>query len=55
MAKGLADYGLIAAQIEALAEENATDYQKLMEIEAQKEELNAQLLALYEKWEEMSS
>ncbi len=43
------------AQLEALAEENATDYQKLMEIEAQKEELNAQLLALYEKWEEMSS
>ena len=43
------------AQLEALAEENATDYQKLMEIEAQKEELNTQLLALYEKWEEMSS
>ena len=43
------------AQLEALADENATDYQKLMEIEAQKEELNTQLLALYEKWEEMSS
>ena len=43
------------AQLEALAEENATDYQKLMEIDEQKEELNAQLLALYEKWEEMSS
>ena len=43
------------AQLEARAEENATDYQKLMEIEEEKEELNTQLLALYEKWEEMSS
>ena len=43
------------AQLDALAEENATDYQKLMEIDKQKEELNEQLLTLYEKWEEMSS
>ena len=34
-------------------EECATDYQKLMEISAQKEELENQLLELYEKWEEM--
>ena len=43
------------ADLDTLAEEYATDYQKLMEIEAQKEELNSQLLELYEKWEELSS
>ncbi len=42
------------AELETLAEENGTDYQKLMEIETQKEELNEQLLELYEKWEELS-
>ena len=42
------------AELETLAEENGTHYQKLMEIETQKEELNEQLLELYEKWEELS-
>ena len=36
------------------AEANATDYQKLMEISAEKEELEAALLELYERWEELS-
>ena len=40
---------------EALADENSTDYQKLMEIEEHKTELNEQLLELYEKWEELST
>ena len=42
------------AGLEALAQEHATDYQKLMEIEAQKEELNEALLLQYEKWEELN-
>ncbi len=43
------------AELDALAEEHASDYQKLMELEAQKEELNEQLLTLYEKWEELNT
>ncbi len=43
------------AELDELAEENATDYQKLMEIEEHKEELNEELLILYEKWEELST
>ncbi len=42
------------AELDKLAEENGTDYQKLMEIEEEKEELNTQLLELYEKWEALS-
>ena len=42
------------AELDRQAEAFATDYQKLMEIEAQKEELNDSLLALYEKWEELN-
>ena len=42
-----------SAQLDRLSEEYATDYQKLMEIAAQKEELEAQLLELYKKWEEL--
>ena len=42
------------AELDTSAEAFATDYQKLMEIEEQKEELNEQLLSLYEKWEELS-
>ena len=37
------------------AEEAATDYQKLMEIEEKKETLNAELLELYERWEALST
>ena len=45
------------AQIAALDEEcerYATDYQKLMELEAQKDTLNSELLDLYERWEALS-
>ena len=41
-------------ELDALAEENATDYQKLMELDVQKKELEEQLMELYEKWEELS-
>ena len=43
------------AALDAEAEEYATDYQKLMELDAQKEAVNEELLALYEKWEELNS
>ena len=43
------------AALEAESEQYATDYQKLMELEAQKEALNEELAALYEKWEELNS
>ena len=39
------------AALDAESEANATDYQKLMELDAQKQALNAQLEALYEAWE----
>ncbi len=42
------------AALETEAETFATDYQKLMEIGRQKEELEEQLLLLYEKWEELN-
>ena len=42
------------AELEGKAEEFASDYQKLMEIEEQKDELNLNLLELYEKWEELA-
>ena len=42
-------------ELDRQAEPFGTDYQKLMEIEAQKEELNVQLLELYDKWEELST
>lgn len=41
-------------ELEQQAEEFATDYQKLMEIDDQKEDLNDKLLELYEKWEELN-
>ncbi len=41
-------------EMDALAEENSADYQKLMEIDAQKAELEDQLMELYEKWEALS-
>ena len=43
------------ASLDALAEEHATDYQKLMELGAEKEDLEAQLLELYERWEELDA
>ena len=39
------------ADLEAEAEANASDYQKLLDIEAQKTALNEQLDALYAEWE----
>ena len=39
------------AALDAESEANATDYQKLMELDARKQALNAQLEALYEAWE----
>ena len=47
----------LEANIAALEEqehENATDYQKLMEIGSEKEELNDKLLETYTRWEELS-
>ena len=35
-------------------EENAADYQKLMDLGAQREALEEELMALYEKWEELN-
>ena len=47
----------IEAQLASLEEEcerYAADYQKLMELEAQKEELDTALMELYERWEGLS-
>ena len=43
------------AELDKLSEENATDYQKLMEIEQQKDALNEELLLQYEKWEALNT
>ena len=54
MAKLEKDIAKLEAQIaglDALAEEHATDYQKLMEISEEKEALEMELLELYERWE----
>ena len=54
MAKLEKDIAKLEAQIaglDALAEEHATDYQKLMEISEEKESLEMELLELYERWE----
>jgi len=54
MAKLEKDIAKLEAQIaglDALAEEHATDYQKLMEISEEKENLEMELLELYERWE----
>ena len=42
------------AALEEQCEEFSSDYQKLMELEEQKAELNAALEALYAEWEELS-
>ena len=41
-------------ELEAESEAHAADYQKLMEIDSEWEELDTQLLALYEQWEELN-
>ena len=43
------------AELDALAEENAADYQKLMELDEQKTALDGELMALYERWEELNT
>ena len=43
------------AQLDIDSETNSADYQALMRIDAEKSELNEQLLLLYEKWEELST
>ena len=43
------------AEIDKLCEAHATDYQKLMELDAQKQALDEELLSLYEKWEELNA
>ncbi len=42
------------AELDAQAEEYASDYQKLMELDAEKEALNEKLMELYEAWEALS-
>lgn len=41
--------------LEKEASEYASDYQKLMELDGKKAEIDEQLLLLYEKWEELNS
>ena len=41
------------AAIDALAQEYASDYQKLMELDSEKAALDDELMLLYEKWEEL--
>ncbi len=43
------------AELDELAAANGSDYQKLMEIESEKETISLQLEEQFEKWEELSS
>ena len=43
------------ADLNRLSEEHATDYQKLMELDEEKNALDNELLLLYEKWEELNT
>ena len=43
------------AALERAEAENASDYQKLLELGREKEELDKSLTALYEKWEELNA
>ena len=43
-----------AAELERQCEEYSADYQKLMELDAQKKNLDDELMLLYEKWEELN-
>ena len=42
------------AELNRAAEENASDYQKLLALDAEREALDEELLALYEQWEELN-
>ena len=57
IAKAEREIARLEERIEELdreAEENGADYQRLMEIGEKRAELDAQLMALYEKWEELN-
>ena len=57
-AKTERDIAALEEKIAGLAREeaeNASDYQKLLELAEEKEELDKALTALYEKWEELNS
>ena len=41
-------------ELDAMAQENGSDYQKLMELEAEKTEKSQELEALYARWEELA-
>ena len=43
------------AELDRLCAEYSSDYQKLMELDGQKAELNETLLPMYERWEELNS
>ena len=43
------------AELDRLCAEYSSDYQKLMELDGQKAELNEALLPMYERWEELNS
>ena len=43
-----------AAELERQCGEYSADYQKLMELDAQKKDLDDELMLLYEKWEELN-
>ena len=43
------------AELDRLCAEYSSDYQKLMELDVQKAELNEALLPMYERWEELNS
>ena len=43
------------AALDREAEEYGSDYEKLLELGAKKEELDRRLMALYEKWEELNA
>ncbi|MDD6089678.1 MAG: ABC-F family ATP-binding cassette domain-containing protein [Clostridiales bacterium] len=45
----------LTAGLDRQAAEFATDYHKLMNIQQQRDELDAQLLELYERWEELNA
>ena len=54
MEKEIARLEASLAELEREAEQFASDYQKLMELEDRKEALNAELLEKYEQWEALS-
>ena len=52
--RGIAKLEAKIAALDAEAEANGSDYQKLMELSAEREGLENELLELYEQWEELN-